>query len=447
MVPEQQMDAVREAVEPEREGGAAVGFLSVEIVSTTQGFDALEAGWNALLEQSDARIFQTYEWQRAWWRHYGESRQSIQLHLLLIREEGELIGIAPLCIETVVVVWPLTYRLMTFAGRGPSDYLDLIARRGREAVVASVVATHLGENRRQFDVLLLEEIRETSPSGAPFYEALRSQGLTGERFIGEQCPRLQMGETFDETTQLFSRNKRTRMLKNVRTVMKDFAAEYEVIGNPADVDTAMNEFIQIHQARWNDVGHQGVFADPVANGFHRDVARALFLRGWLLLAFLRVRGERKAADYGIVYRGEFMTYLGGVRGEEEFLRLSPGRALLVEIMQRSIPAGVRVFDFMRGTERYKYELGGTNVPNWTIMMFSRPGRSGPLLHRGALLRVALQRRMIHEGVHLAHHARKHGIISRGFAGYAVRRVGTVIVDGLQKLRAPEKTIVMGKAEE
>jgi hypothetical protein len=237
------------------------------------------------------------------------------------------------------------------------------------------------------------------------------------------------------------------MLKNVKSVMKEFAAEYEVVLNGAEVDAAMDDFIQIHQARWNTIGHQGVFADPVADGFHRAVVRALFLRGWLLLAFLRVRGERKAADYGMVFRGEFMTYLGGVRGEEEFLRLSPGRALLVEIMQRSIPAGVRVFDFMRGTERYKYEMGGTDVPNWTTMMFSRSGKFPPFLHRSALLRVALQRRMIHEGVHLAHHARKHGVLSRGFAGYVARRVGTIVGDGMQKLRAPEKTIVMGKAEE
>ncbi len=446
-MPEQVMDTVKGSVEPKREVEAAAGLPMVEIVSTTQGFDALEAGWNALLERSEARIFQTYEWQRAWWRHYGESRNAMQLHLLLVREEGELIGIAPLCIETVVAVWPLTYRLMTFVGRGPSDYLDLIALRGREADVASAVATHLAETRRCFDVLLLEEIRDTSPSGALLYDALRGHGFVGERFIGEQCPRLHLGKTFEETTQVFSRNKRTRMLKNVKSVMTDFAAEYEVVADAAEVDAAMEEFIQIHQARWNTVGHQGVFADPLANGFHRDVVRALFHRGWLLLAFLRVRGERKAGDYGMMFRGEFMTYLGGVRGEEDFLRLSPGRALLIEIMKRTIPAGVSVFDFMRGTERYKYEMGGTDVPNWTIMMFSSPGKSAPFLHRSALLRVALQRRMIHEGVHLAHHARKHGVLSRGFAGYVAGRIGTIIGDGMQKLRAPEKTIVMGKAEE
>jgi CelD/BcsL family acetyltransferase involved in cellulose biosynthesis len=447
MVEEQPMDAVNQALEPDHEVGAGGSLPSVEIVSTAQGFDALEAGWNALLEQSEARVFQTFEWQRTWWRHYGESRTAMQLHLVLVREGGELIGIAPLCIETVVVVWPVRYRLMVFTGRGPSDYLELIARRGREAVVASAVANHLGATRRLFDVLLLEEIRDSSPSGVLFYEALRSQGFAGDRFIGEQCPRLLMGETFEETAQLFSRNKRTRMLKNVKTVMKEFAAEYEVVVDAGEVDVAMDDFIQIHQARWNDVGHQGVFAEPVADRFHRDVVRALFRRGWLLLAFLRVRGERKAADYGIVFRGEFMTYLGGVRGEEEFLRLSPGRALLTEIMQRCIPAGIRVFDFMRGTERYKYEMGGSDVPNWTIMMFSRPGGSAQLLHRGALLRLAFQRRMAHEGVHLVHHARKHGVLSPRFAGYVVRRIGTIVADGMQKLRAPEKTIVMAKAEE
>jgi hypothetical protein len=154
-----------------------------------------------------------------------------------------------------------------------------------------------------------------------------------------------------------------------------------------------------------------------------------------------------AADYGLAYRGEFMTYLGGARGDEAFLRQSPGKAVLLEIMERVIPRGIRVFDFMRGNERYKYELGGKDVPNWTIMTFSRPGRFGPMLHRAGLLRHALDRRAKFEWGHVSHHARKHGVLSSAFAGYIVGRLTTLTRDALQKARAPEKSITMAKGAE
>jgi len=418
----------------------------VDVVTSVAGFDALEHEWNQLLEQSEARIYQTYEWQRVWWRHFGEGRSSMSLHLVLVRERGELIGLAPLCVETVPAVWPLTYRLMTFTGRGPSDYLDIIACRGREATVASLVASHLASSAEPFDVLLLDDIRETSPSGAVLFEALRSRSVPGSRFVSEVCPRLAMGDSFEATADRFSRSKRVRLLKNRKALSEESGVHFEEITEASEVAGAMDEFIRIHQARWNNVGHQGVFADPVADRFHREVVHALFARGWLLLAFLRVGGERRAGDYGLIFRDEFMTYLGGARGDEQFLRQSPGKVLLMEIMARTIPRGVRVFDFMRGNERYKYEFGGVDVNNWSILMFRRGGKVLPALHRTALLRVALGRRMRHEWVHLVYHAQKHGVLSAGFARYVVTRFATVVDDGRQKVRAPEKTVIMGKAE-
>jgi hypothetical protein len=166
-----------------------------------------------------------------------------------------------------------------------------------------------------------------------------------------------------------------------------------------------------------------------------------------MLTFLRVNGTRMAGDYGLRFRESFMTYLGGVRGGEEFLRLSPGRALLMEVMKNCIQQGATVFDYMRGTERYKYDLGGVDVPNWTIIMFSRPGKRLRLIHRAAILRESLQRRATHEWVHLVYHQRKHGLISAGFVRYLAGRVATVVSDGMQKFRSPEKTIIIGKIEQ
>ena len=109
--------------------------------------------------------------------------------------------------------------------------------------------------------------------------------------------------------------------------------------------------------------------------------------------------------------------------------------------------GVQAYDFMRGTERYKYTLGAVNVPNWTLLMFSKPGRIAPMLHSARLLRDALVRRSVHEWSYLMHNARKSGVFSLAFGSYLLKRCSTIVSDALQKARDPEKSLIIGREQQ
>ena len=47
--------------------------LQVQVIDTEAGFDALEPAWTALYDEAGKSPFQTFAWQRAWWKHYAES--------------------------------------------------------------------------------------------------------------------------------------------------------------------------------------------------------------------------------------------------------------------------------------------------------------------------------------------------------------------------------------
>ncbi|MCC6397568.1 MAG: GNAT family N-acetyltransferase [Bacteroidetes bacterium] len=425
----------------------ATPTVEVSAVDSPREFDSLQKEWNALLEKSDARIFQTFEWQRTWWRLFGEPNKHARLLIILVREGGALIGIAPLYVERVTVLGPVAYRRLSFTGRGVSDYLDILIERGQEDRVFAHVAGFLARHKAEFDTVLLEDIHDGSLSHDRLGAALRASGFSGDKFLSEYCPRTFLRETWKDTVATFPSAHRNRLMKRMKVVTEDFHAEFERVTDLGAVDTAMDDFIRMHQARWNVIGHQGVFAESTTLQFHREVAPLLMKRGWLLLAFLKMQGKRFVGDYGLIYGTECSTYLGGEYDAGEVNRFSPGNVLLMHIMRECHTLGIHVYDFMRGTERYKYTLGAVNVPNWTLLMFS-PGRSlAPVLHKSRLLRDALVRRSVHEWSYLLHHARKHGFFSKGFVSYVVKRCGTILADALQKAREPEKSLVIGRDQQ
>src|SRR6266508_3618967 len=71
---------------------------------TTQEWDNLLGG-----SVSDV-VFLTWQWQRAWWRHFG-ANEDCKLHLLTFRDErGTLVGIAPLFIASAPLPPPKEYK-------------------------------------------------------------------------------------------------------------------------------------------------------------------------------------------------------------------------------------------------------------------------------------------------------------------------------------------------
>src|SRR6185503_14065572 len=103
---------------------------------------ALRGEWNALLESSVSDcVFLTHEWLSAWWKHLADGRR---LSILTLRDGGELIGILPVA-ERAPQLARMMPRTLEFLGSGVigSDYLDVIAARGRESEVMAAFADHL----------------------------------------------------------------------------------------------------------------------------------------------------------------------------------------------------------------------------------------------------------------------------------------------------------------
>ena len=96
-------------------------------------FADLRAEWSPLVAAAEARgPFLSWEWQNLWWQTFGGDAE---LWLLAVREGDALVGIAPFMVRQG--------RLTFACGQDVCDYLDVIARRGRD-YERSISADYLG---------------------------------------------------------------------------------------------------------------------------------------------------------------------------------------------------------------------------------------------------------------------------------------------------------------
>ena len=144
---------------------------SVHVIEDPLEFDALEEEWNALLDRSAVSVFQSFEWQRTWWKHFGEGRKNARLHIVTLRLEDELVAVAPFYIDSVRSLGLLRLRRLLFVGHKDSDYLDILVSPGKERECVELIAAHLAERRERFDMALLEEITDRSPTGLLLQQA------------------------------------------------------------------------------------------------------------------------------------------------------------------------------------------------------------------------------------------------------------------------------------
>ena len=141
-------------------------------------FDAIgESAWNDLLRRSArATVFQSWSWQRAWWRAFHDT-SSPPRRLLLVSartEDGALLAVAPLMVEEQG-----KRRTIKFVGDGQADALDFICDDlqlgSRERLL-----DELTQHTDLWDALSFDAIPSDSPTVGAVREWIRQSGYAAD---------------------------------------------------------------------------------------------------------------------------------------------------------------------------------------------------------------------------------------------------------------------------
>ncbi len=347
---------------------------TVSVAADEADLKALRHEWDELLERSsENRPFSTWTWASCWWDHH---RAGKRLFIVTLRDgEGRLTGLAPFYREWLVPGVPV--RRLRLMGAGNSDYLDLILTRGKEEDLAKALVAFLAAHGRAWQLLTLEEVPGDSPALAAFRSAAAAAGWPSVLLPQEVCPYLELPGTWEELRATLGKKTRKHLDYYRRRIEKESQFEIRLVEDPAALPAAMAEMFRLHQRRWQRRGMPGSFALPSVRRFHLDVARRFLDEGRLRLYLAYANGECVASQYSFRTSAGTFYYSGGF--DPAWSWAGVGSLVVAHSIQRAIAEGLRLFDFLRGAEDYKYRWTSAERRNHQFSAV-RPGSGArPLL--------------------------------------------------------------------
>jgi CelD/BcsL family acetyltransferase involved in cellulose biosynthesis len=322
-------------------------------VQTPETLTTLRAEWDALLEGCpQATIFQSWEWNEAWWHTLGQRQQ---LFVLQARECGQLVGLAPFCIRRVSGT-PL--RRLTFLGTGVSDNLDVLAVPERVQEVCTAFLAYLDASQAYdladwHELQPLALLRQVLVNGPP----PRAE-WTCRWQLQEPCLTIALPSTWE--TYVAQLGKLRRNLGYYRRLLKRRCASVEFrLAAQEELGEAMEALFALHQQRWQMRQLSGHLGSRPIQAFHRQVADRFQARGWLRLYLARVQGRIIGVEYGWRFRDRYASYLGGFDPAWEGFRV--GTLLIGEAIRQAIIEGCPIFDWLRGSEPHKVAWGARSA--------------------------------------------------------------------------------------
>lgn len=345
---------------PSRDGAArrlgmrmtpvAAKTIVVQRIEDPAAFQALREEWDELLAASLAdSFFLTWEWLYAWWTHLAGDRR---LFLLVARQGGRLVAIAPLSLRARRVAGVVPLRSVEFLGadRLSSDYLDVIVRRGWEAEAIPALAQYLADARLALE---LASVRRAGCAAAALSRALTQRRWRMLETPTAVCPFIDLsGHTWESYLGTLESKPRNDFLRLLKNLTKKFSVRLEPASSEHQRREFMAHLVRLHNLRWQNLGGSDALhtADLVA--FHDEVSRVTLERGWLRLFVLWLDGQPVASLYGFRYGRTFYFVQTGF--DPAYGRHAVGLITVGLTIKSAIAEGAEEYDFLRGDEAYKF---------------------------------------------------------------------------------------------
>ncbi len=305
-----------------------------------EGFDAVEEDWRRLLPSSYTdTVFLTPNWQRVWWRELGAGAE---LLLLAKRKDGALKGLAPLARRNGTI---------TFLGSPDvCDYLDFVVNRGAEATFYQRLLEQL--DGLEWNTLLLTSIPQGSPTLQYLPDLARERGYQVTIQQEDVAPGVELPATWDEYLGRLDKKDRHELRRKMRRLESLGGVRYYVTDAQADLSRDLEDFFTLMRASREDKDR---FLTQEKEWFFRQMAAEMQTLGVLRLFFLEVKGVRVASALCFDYGQARLLYNSGF--DPEYGYYSVGLLLKAYCLKQALEEGKGYFDFLRGGEHYKYDLG------------------------------------------------------------------------------------------
>lgn len=301
--------------------------------------------------------FLTSEYLNVWDSCFSADRKKI---IFMGEKGGEIKGIAPFyCRE-----YPKTYFLL--GGKSLSDKLGIIIKKGWEEEFISEFLSFIGKEECFNNGLFVIHNLYGDSVQADFFLSRALMGTTVSVKQVDVSPFLDLPEDYDLYLASLQGKKRHEIRRKINRAREELGGLEMEVWDRIEEKSGVNplsEFVRLHMSSnreklnfWK--GKRREFFEGVAKGYSQ--------KGWLQILFL-LNSAKKERVSGLMifdFNGEYLLYNSGF--DPLYKKSSPGLVLIVKAIEEAIVKGKEQFDFLRGEEKYKYDLGGQTRPVYRV---------------------------------------------------------------------------------
>jgi CelD/BcsL family acetyltransferase involved in cellulose biosynthesis len=344
---------------------------------------SLRTQWQGLFARAtNASAFLAWEWISAWHSRLG---QGLMPRIFCARSGDALVGLLPLAEGPARGRVGRRVRLLSFLGERfvGGDYLDVLAEPALEHDAATAIFEHLARDQ-SFDALRLDGIAGDSLS-LPLLTSRFGEDKAYEQSLlpYEVCPYRVLRGSGQAVIEASRRPHEFRRKLRQLAALPGFATA--VVTRPDEVPAALERFFMLHERRWAGQGGSDAMARPSVKAFHRDAVKTLAITGAVRFEEIWAEGRCIASLYGIDRRERFFFYQCGY--DPDWAKQSVGFVRLGLSLADAADRGVKVYDFLRGSEAYKFDWAD-GVRSTLSVRITRRNPAGRAFLAGENLRAA-----------------------------------------------------------
>ncbi len=314
-------------------------------VLTVESLDSIASSWNELrhcLKWNSPFVLPA--WLKVWWQEFGTGAE---LYLSALRERETVVGIAPLQVNEETA---------SFIGSADvCDYLDFIIIPGREQDFFNVLLDDLRE--KGINQLDLRPLRPDSTVLTHLVSIAQKRGYEILCHPEAISLELDLPSTWEEYLAILNKKQRHEVRRKLRRLWEAGSVEHRCVEVGREVGDYLDIFLKLFSLSRDE---KASFMNPKTESFFRSLAKAMAEIGLLRLGILQLDKVPVAMTMGFDYNDS--RYLYNSAYDPQFNYLSVGLLCNVLCIKESIEKGRKKWDFLKGEEPYKYQLGGQEVP-------------------------------------------------------------------------------------
>ncbi|MGD8765005.1 MAG: GNAT family N-acetyltransferase [Desulfobacteraceae bacterium] len=283
-------------------------------------------------------------WLKAWWNTFGSTSE---IYLCAVRHAQDLIGLAPLRI--------IGQSAAFIGSTNVCDYQDFIVAPGKSDVFFSVLLDNLSQ--QGITRLDLKPLRPESMVLTKLTKVAKAKGCNVVCHPMDVALELDLPATWDEYMLMLKGKQRHEVRRKLRRLAEAGNIRYRVVEDVRDVRQEVEIFFELFKSSRED---KEVFMTDEMALFFRSMTEAMATKKMIKFYVLDLNGKAVATALCVDYKSRTYLYNNGF--DVNFNSLSVGLLCKIFSIRDSIRKGQKKYDFLKGSETYKYRLGGQEVP-------------------------------------------------------------------------------------